>query len=194
MKKPFIPFGWWPGHWGLKGKTREIAKAEYELSGFDLVEKLLEITYRDDPDALALAMLQAQKKHALISDHDYELASADIKYKDDEQARNLARLDADRTHGKLTQEVYDRRRADILGEPWVSMPKIHWDPTGSGRTYFELDYNESFIKLLQENGYEGDEDDIVNKWLNDVCISISEEITGLDAELVTPTRRADRNE
>ena len=38
-----LKFGMMPGHWGLKGKTREIAKAEYELEGFELEERLLEI-------------------------------------------------------------------------------------------------------------------------------------------------------
>ena len=36
MSKPVIPFGWLPGHWGLKGKTKERARAEYELEGYDL--------------------------------------------------------------------------------------------------------------------------------------------------------------
>ena len=38
-----LPFGTLPGHWGLKGKTREIAKAEYELEGYELKKRLLEI-------------------------------------------------------------------------------------------------------------------------------------------------------
>ena len=38
---PKLPFGTLPGHWGLKGKTREIAKAEYELEGYALELQLL---------------------------------------------------------------------------------------------------------------------------------------------------------
>jgi hypothetical protein len=191
MSKPIIPFGWWPGHWGLKGSTRERARAEYELTGMELEEKLLEISIGHDPDALALQLLELQKKHGKISDYDYDTSVAVVTHKTDESSLGLAKLDIDLAHGKIIQDQYDRKRADLLKEPWVSMPRIHWDPTGSGRTYFELDYNEHFISFLHSNGYEGEEDDIVNRWLNDVCISISEEITGLDAELVTPTRRTE---
>ena len=31
-----IPFGWLPASWGLKGKSRELAEAEYYLSGYEL--------------------------------------------------------------------------------------------------------------------------------------------------------------
>lgn len=41
--KKLLPFGWAPGHWALKGKIRDVAKAEYELDGEDLQRKLLEI-------------------------------------------------------------------------------------------------------------------------------------------------------
>ena len=44
-----LRFGLMPGHWGLKGKTREIAKAEYELSGYELDIALLEIR-KDEVD------------------------------------------------------------------------------------------------------------------------------------------------
>jgi hypothetical protein len=43
-----LPFGWMPGHWGLKGKTRLRAQAEYELSGMELDLRLAEIDHADD--------------------------------------------------------------------------------------------------------------------------------------------------
>jgi len=223
-RTPLIPFGFWPGSWGLKGKTREIARAEYELEQRDLEEKLLEINYGDDLDTLALkkldlrlkfseidqyyydcavvkltepdpekqeiAMLDINLKHNKISQYDYDMKLVTLT-KTDETQQALALLDADFKHEKITQLEYDRKRADILKEPWVSMPVINWDPAVSSRTYFQLDYNDYFYKHLLANGYDGDEDDVINKWLNDVCISITEEINGMEADLITPSRRAD---
>ena len=31
-----IPFSWLPASWGLKGKSRELAEAEYYLTGYEL--------------------------------------------------------------------------------------------------------------------------------------------------------------
>lgn len=183
-----LPFSLMPGSWGLRGKTREIARAEYELSGAELEEALLRINLADDPTALALGILDMQKKHGKISDYEHGIARAKIIHEEGKD-RELAILDADLAHGKIDQMIYDRKRADILGEPWVSMPKIHWNPLGKNRAYFEIDYNDHFIEQLRKNGYEGEESEVVNQWMNDVCIGILEEINDMDVEFITPTRR-----
>ena len=38
-----LPFSWLPSAWGLKGKTRAIAEAEYTLSGYELKKELLRL-------------------------------------------------------------------------------------------------------------------------------------------------------
>ena len=188
-KNPFIPFCWLPASWGLAGTTRQIAQAEYELSGYDLERRLLEIRHTDDDKTLEVAVANLDLKHKKITEHEYDLIMA--KFSKVENDQKIAVLDADLKHKKITQVEYDRKRADILEEPWVSMPKIHWDPLQNHKTYFELDYNQYFLDFLIKNGYEGNEDDIINLWLNDICISIAEEISGLDGDMVTPSRRAD---
>ena len=46
-----IPFNWMPGSFGLKGRTRDIAQAEYELTGYELERRLLDIKKDDlEPD------------------------------------------------------------------------------------------------------------------------------------------------
>jgi len=179
-----------PGSWGLKGKTREIAQAEYELDQGELEEKLLEINHRDDPDVLAQKKLDLMLSANNISEYDYARQTVILTTKDLE-AREIAMLDVDLKYEKISQLEYDRKKANLLKEPWVSMPKIHWDPLGINRTYFELDYNDFFLDHLRSNGYEGEEDDIINQWLNDICISITEEINDMEAELITPSRRGD---
>jgi len=190
MRKPLIPFWMMPGSWGLRGKTREIAQAEYELRQGDLEKKLLEINYRDDPKELARRQLELSRKLREISDIVYDQHKLRLEI-DDQTTLELAELDLLLKHEKLTKLEYDRKRADILKEPWVSMPVINWDPLTSSRTYFQLEYNEYFYPHLLANGYEGEEDTVINNWLNDICISITEEINGMEADLITPTRRAD---
>ena len=190
-KPPLIPFSWMPGSWGLRGKSREIAQAEYELSGEDLELRLLEINHRHDPKILERQKLELEFKNSRLDQYEYDCKCVELgEYTDDTQ-RSLALLEVEKTHTKITQIEYDKKRADILKEPWVSMPVINWDPNISNRTFFELDYNEYFLLHLRNNGYDGDDDTIINRWLNDICISIAEDINGMDAELITPTRRAD---
>jgi hypothetical protein len=127
MKKPLIPFNWLPASWGLKGKTYEIAKAEYELSGMALDHRLAEIRHDSDEKSLAKAKLDIDKKHRQISDEDYERKIADLTYESDTE-RKIASLDIDLKHKKIDQNTYEKSKANLLGEPWVAMPKIHWDP------------------------------------------------------------------
>ena len=62
-KKTKIPFSMLPMSWGLKGKTRAIAEAEYYYDGEELEE--------------VLALLEAD------TDIDREVAKLDIKFKND---------------------------------------------------------------------------------------------------------------
>lgn len=188
--KPIIPFWMMPGSWGLKGKTKLIAQAEYESrTPYDLDSRLLAIHHGDNCDAMATGSLDLSLKHGYITEYEHQQRTAELSNSSDETMANLAKLDIDLHHAKITQLEYDRNRADLLKEPWVSMPVINWDPAISDKTYFQLDYNDYFYKFLLSNGYEGEEDDVVNRWINDVCISIIEEINDMDAELATPTRR-----
>jgi len=190
-KKPLIPFSWMPGSWGLRGKSREIAEAEYLYSGEELTMRLLEIAHRDDPKTLELQKLNLELHSGKIGQYEYDRRLALLSDYEDDAKRQLALLEIEKTHNKVSQTEYEKQRADILKEPWVSMPVINWDPNISNRTFFELDYNEHFLQHLRNNGYDGDDDTIINRWLNDICISIAEDINGMEAELITPTRRSD---
>lgn len=174
MKKPLIPFGWMPGHWGLKGTTREIARAEYELSGVDLELKLAELKL--SPKEFSNERLAILRRHDLITVEEFEKQITELAEFEDPKKKKLAQLDIDLKYKRITQEGYDRARADILEEPWVSMPRIHWNPLGKARAYFEIEYNDYFLKQLRDSGYEGEDSLIVNQWMNDVCANILEEI------------------
>lgn len=192
MKKSKIPFGWWPGHWGLKGKTRERAQAEYELSGFDLDMRLAEIDH-EDPVKLELARLDVKLKHNQITSYEYDVQYNTIRLKDDTLLPEIL-LDIELRHHRISKLEHDRKLADLRSEPWVNMPDIKWDPADPSRSYFELDYNEHFVSFLRNNGYKGVSDDqVVESWLTEVCRAVAMDMAQTDpafvSDAVVPVQR-----
>lgn len=182
-----IPFEWWPGSWGLKGKTREIAKAEYELEGFELEIKLAEINLRESPIDLQRTILDLKKKYNKIDEYSYDKDLAELQETD--TLKQLALIEVELKHQRITDQEYERRKADINQEPWIAMPKISWDPQNPTKTFFELDYNDHFIRYLRENGYQGSDDDLINRWLNDICYSVLQEIDQPEPEMINTIRK-----
>jgi hypothetical protein len=81
--------------------------------------------------------------------------------------------------GKLLEEEtvieskYDKEAATAAGEPWVNVLRMGIDPDNVVQGYFELDWNEEFVVMLQEAGITGASDeDVVNKWFNAVCRTV----------------------
>jgi hypothetical protein len=136
MKKK-LPFWMLPASWGLKGKTRSIAEAEYYFEGKELEETLAEIN-AETPEDKEISVLAVKLKHEEIS-----------------------------------QDAYDKAVATIRKQPWVNVVKMGVNPNNVAAGYFELDWNEEFIAMLYENGYVGQSDEeVVNKWFNDVCRTV----------------------
>jgi hypothetical protein len=177
MTKKFrlIPFEMMPGSWGLSGSTRQIAQAEYYYDGYDLEVEICKIKYPDEKEQ-KLKLLALANDHKKISAYEHDLEVAKVSNPDEDKF-NLAKLDVDLLHDKISKTDYDRLKADLLSEPWVSIPKINWDPTFSSSTYFELDYNQHFLRYLMEHDYQGTEDEIINQWVNDVARSVIAEDT-----------------
>lgn len=185
MSKNKIPFGWLPGHWGLKGKTRDIAQAEYELSGLELDMRLAEI-HHDDPKAQKLAQLDARLKHKAIDLYDYDVEYNRVRLEGDAQLDEVL-LNIDLKHHRISKQEHDRKLADLRGEPWVAMPDMKWDPADPSKSYFQLDYNDHFVTYLRANNYQGTTDEqVVERWLNDVCRSVAQEMQEEDGSFVTP--------
>lgn len=179
-----IPFGWLPGHWGLKGKTRLRAQAEYELSGMELDMRLAEIDH-EDPVQLELARLDIKLKHKQMELYDYDVQYNMIKLKHDPLLPEVL-LNLELTHNRISQSEHDRKLADLRSEPWVSMPDIKWDPTDPSRSYFELDYNDHFVTMLKSHNYTGISDEqIVEKWLNDICRAVAQDFIAEDPAFVS---------
>jgi len=170
-----LKFGMLPGHWGLAGKTREIAKAEYELTGFNLDVKLLTIN-RDQysQKEFDTRMIDILFKYGKLTkaEHLRELAGLI----EDTKTKELALLELDFKEGKITDTEYQKQTATNKGEPWVTVLNLGFSGAKALEGSFELDWNEFFVENLRSKGYVGPTDDsIVNQWFMEVCRNIAME-------------------
>ena len=133
-----LPFRMMPGSWGLRGKTRAVAEAEYYYEGTELTKKLAEIEAEGDPVQSELIILESKLKA-----------------------------------GELSHSEYEKECANAQGEPYVNVLDMGIDPENVANGYFELDYNDLFVKMLTEHGIVGKSDEeIVNIWFNRICRTI----------------------
>jgi hypothetical protein len=77
-KKTKLPFSMMPASWGLKGKTRAIAEAEYYYEGDELDKVLAEINADTDEDK-ELAVAEVEFKNGTLGKLEYEKKVAEIK-------------------------------------------------------------------------------------------------------------------
>src|SRR5271165_3625933 len=121
-----VPFGWLPAHWGLAGKSKEIAKAEYELEGYELEAALLEIKKDEfEPKELKRKMLDLSLKHKKIAEKDYYRLLADMI--EDPKQKELALLELDYKEGKVKEMDYQKKSATLRGDPWVVVLSMDFD-------------------------------------------------------------------
>lgn len=169
-----IPFSIWPYSWGLKGKARKRAKAEYELEGYDLEIELAKIDIEDEKELLKKITL-INKKYHKISEYDADLQLSTLEVTE-ETSQLLAELDIKLKHNRISKNDYEKERATLLKEPWISIPEVHWSPNNNSRAFFQIDYNEYFVDSLRDQGLIGTDDEIINQWMNLVCASILQEV------------------
>ena len=170
-----LPFNLTPGSWGLKGKSYERAKAEYELTGYDLERRLLDIiTDEMKSDEYQRRVTELDFKHGRIDEIQYHSQLA-ILIKDP-QLRSLAQLDIQKKKGELSDVEYEKQVATVRGEPWVTVVGMDFSKGSSLEGSFELDWNKPFVEKLKGEGYTGPHDDnIVNAWFMEVCRNIAME-------------------
>ena len=95
-KKSKLPFSMMPASWGLKGKSRAIAEAEYYYDGEELEEALAEIEAETDIDK-HIARLDVQLKNGKIGKYEHEKQVAEIK---EEPYVNVLKLDVNPENAK----------------------------------------------------------------------------------------------
>lgn len=170
-----IPFSLLPASWGLKGKTREIAQAEYELTGYELETKILTIRHEDiESDDYKKELAEIDMRYNKITKEQYHRFLANL-IKDPAQ-KELAITELDYREGKIGEIEYSKKCATLRGEPWVNVVKMDFTAKTSLEGSFELDWNEPFVEKLKAEGYTGPTpDNIVNQWFMELCRNIAME-------------------
>ena len=113
-----------------------------------------------------IQLLEEQKAQELA-----ELAEIEAKRKEQEEQAELARLSP-------------KERANRKQEPWVSVLDTHVNKDNIRNGFFELDWNEYFIRELILNGYGTDadpEEEIVDRWFREIVFNMFAE-EGLDTQ------------
>lgn len=173
FKKKLIPFGILPSHWGTAGKTRAIMQAEYELTGYELDKRLLEIT-EEDSDIFGKKLLNLNLKHGKIDKLAYDRAMAETIQNPTMKA--LAILELDYREAKIGELEYSKQVATLNNEPWVTVLNMEFGGAKALEGSFELDWNEQFVKKLEAEGYQGlTPDAIVNMWFMEICRNVAME-------------------
>ena len=95
-KKTKLPFSMMPASWGLKGKSRAIAEAEYYYEGDELEEILAELNADSDSDK-ELAKLEVQLKNGKIGQYEFDKKVAELK---DQPYVNVLKLDVNPENAK----------------------------------------------------------------------------------------------
>lgn len=116
-KRKLIPFNWLPGSWGLKGKTYEKARAEYELTGDDLVIRIAEIEHGANSKQAESARIEAKFNKKEIDEYTKEVELSKIEFGNDAEklAYQLAIIDFE--HNKITEYDMLKKHAEMLPEP-----------------------------------------------------------------------------
>lgn len=95
-----IPFKFLPSSWGLKGKTRDRAEAEYYLEGYELEQRLIDIEVKD-PKQRLLQKLEVDFKYHHIDEYQYDLSYAELVMTGDEL--EIERLNIDCHHKRISE-------------------------------------------------------------------------------------------
>lgn len=173
-KHRLLPFHLLPAAWGLRGASRARAEAEYYLEGETLDRALAEIDYPEGTERQR-RLLEIDRHYGRIEPYEYARRVVDLQMPDGID-KEVALLGVEKEHGNISQEEYDKQLATLRDEPYIGVLASTYDPKlNVNGLYFELDWNEQFIKMLQQHGYSGVADEnVVNRWFDDVCRSVAE--------------------
>lgn len=163
----FLPFGLLPSQWGLRGKARDEAEAYHNLEGYELEVRLAEINHEGND--LLTALADIDKAWGLIDEHEWMRRHIVATTTGTDQQIELIKLDIE--ENRIEKREGEKQIASLLNEPWVSIVEEGLDPQqGPSGFYFVFDWNDHWIALLREHGYEGmNEEELMEKWFTDVC-------------------------
>lgn len=70
--------------------------------------------------------------------------------------------------------VTTKEKATARNEAYVNVVKVNIDKDKPSDGYFELEWNQVFIRQLMDAGYSGDnEEEIIDQWFTALCSSVA---------------------
>lgn len=134
-----------------------IRKIIEKITGIDKIK--LEIA-----ESLRLAQEAEAAKHAA------EEEAARVEKEAKAAIKKAEQNTKDAKEKEAVAKMTPKERATAAKEPWVSVLDVHVNEKNPKNGFFNLDWNEEFIRYLRLNGYQGDsEEEIVDKWFTDLC-------------------------
>ena len=110
-----LPYWVYPSFWGLSGKTKERALAEYNLTGYELDFKLLEIDFEPETKEYKQKRLVLLKKYKKISEIDFELEMLNLDhYNHETNDYRYNRLYILKQHNMISEEEYEFGILDVM--------------------------------------------------------------------------------
>ena len=111
-RKRLIPFGALPAAWGLSGKSRALAEAEYYFDGEELERKRVEINIAEKTEKeVEVALLEIDKEYGKISEADYTRKKAVIN---NEAFIRVAKIETDPKNPAFGGIIFDYNEAFVL--------------------------------------------------------------------------------
>lgn len=145
-----IPFCLFPFAWGMRGKARERAKAEYQLQGYDLAKKLAQIDL--EGVELERKLLEIDYKYDKIAEEPYEAQYIELMESGVE--KQLAAVNSLLKFGHISDTEARKRTHTIQNKPFFEFNVELVD----GDLELDVEYNDAFIAHIKQFGYEDSTD------------------------------------
>lgn len=150
-----LPHWLFPSFWGLSGKTKEKAIAEYYLSGEELDMKLLDIEFEPETKEYKERKLILLKKYNKINDLDFDLDMLNLNhYNQETKEYRAARLKILLEHKNIGQEEYEFGMLDLLDTNTDNFKRLTLDTKLKYKVITEQEYKRDISTLNKEEYFE----------------------------------------
>lgn len=167
-----IPFSWWPANWGLAGKRRAEAQAEYYWDGEELAIKLIELRFDEGSPEYHTALLHHKYRYHHIGEFDYglglikhdaKLTSTDREREEAKYLHRFGKISAEELEYKLFDLSYDVKDTESYKNE-----RLKLDVRYGKKTEEEADHERLDWKYQDKNSddYKLAANDLELKWGN----------------------------
>lgn len=106
-----------------------------------------------------------------ITQAEYDKRKIDLDAGLDTVDKELKKLEYDFDNGAITELEARKGVATINKEPFISVSSVYDPAKGVQGLSFSFEWNDFWVKTLDEAGYRGDAGEMMNHWFMDICRS-----------------------